>query len=70
MSKNTEKIVINVQKPGKNRQKYRKMAKMSKNTEKIVINVQKLGKNRQKYRKTVKNVKKTGEKNQKCAKTR
>ena len=25
MSKNAEKIVINVQKPGKNRQKYRKI---------------------------------------------
>ena len=27
MSKNVEKIVINVQKPGKNRQKYRKIVK-------------------------------------------
>ena len=27
MSKNAEKIVINVQKPGKNRQKYRKIVK-------------------------------------------
>ena len=34
MSKNVEKIVINVQKPGKNRQKYQKMAKMSKNAKK------------------------------------
>ena len=27
MSKNAEKFVINVQKPGKNRQKYRKIVK-------------------------------------------
>ena len=27
MSKNAEKIIINVQKPGKNRQKYRKIVK-------------------------------------------
>ena len=27
MTKNAEKIVINVQKPGKNRQKYRKIVK-------------------------------------------
>ena len=27
MSKNAEKIIINVQKPGKNRQKYRKIEK-------------------------------------------
>ena len=27
MSKNAEKIVINVQKPGKNRQKYREIVK-------------------------------------------
>ena len=27
MSKNAEKIVINVQKPGENRQKYRKIVK-------------------------------------------
>ena len=68
MSKNTKQIVINVQKPGINRQKYRKIVKNVEKTgkdcknvdnmEKTVKNVQKSGKNRQKYRKIVKNVEK------------
>ena len=44
MSKNRGKENKSVQKPGKNRQKYRKMAKMSKNDEKTVKNVKKPGK--------------------------
>ena len=58
MSKNAEKIVKTVQKPGKNRQNIVKSSKMWKNAEKIVINVQKPRKKRQIYRKIVKNVKK------------
>ena len=42
MSKNTKKIVINVQKPGINRQKYRKTVK----------NVKKTGEKNQKCAKT------------------
>ena len=58
MSKNAEKIVKTVQKPGKNRQNIVKSSKMPKNVEKIVKNVQNPGKKHQKYRKIVKNVKK------------
>ena len=39
MSKNAEKMVKNVQKPGKNHQNIVKSSKMSKNAEKIVKNV-------------------------------
>ena len=58
MWNNLEKTVKNVKKPGKNRQKYRKIVKNVENAEKIVKNVQKPGKNGQKYRKIVKNVEK------------